>query len=223
MNLEEEDWQYLPALWDAVGSLAPDALITQAEADDYVLGVLPPERLAVVESLLAKTPAYRARLLALRQECLDYAAADEVKPAARAGPVLMDELQRLNDLLREAGDAARDLLVRAFRVIVPEATFGFRSRTVDEIRVGNNRLTLQIKPDENKSRIRVIVETEDMLLADQQIALVWPGATTKAVTVLTRPVPDQEWAEGEISLSVEAAQAALTHGFEIKFSALPNS
>ena len=58
----------MPALWDAVNSLARGALITEEEADDYVAGLLPPGRLAIVEALLEKTPAFRDELRALREE-----------------------------------------------------------------------------------------------------------------------------------------------------------
>lgn len=70
MTLDENEQKYLPELWAATDSLAPDALITEDEADDYVAGVLPPDRLAIIEALLEKTPAFRDELRALRDEFL---------------------------------------------------------------------------------------------------------------------------------------------------------
>ena len=217
MNLEDDDWQHLPGLWDAVDALAPGALITRSEADDYVLGLLPPERLAAVENLLAGTPAYRDQLLALRRECLEYAAQDTVEERSPDASPLAAKLQGVNRRLREAADAVRELLAQAFRVVVPEAEFGFSSRPTDEITLADHRLTLQIKPDRDRSRIRVIVETTDPRLAGGRIALVRPGADAGIVITLTRPTPDQKRAGGEAALSIDEARAALLHGFEIGF------
>ena len=62
MKIEEDELCDTGALWDAVGALAPGALVTEDEADDYVADQLPPDRLAIVEALLAKTPLFRDRL-----------------------------------------------------------------------------------------------------------------------------------------------------------------
>lgn len=70
MKLRDEDLKYLPALWEAVDERVPGAFITEAEADHYVAGLMPPDQLAIVEALLDKTPEFRDKLKALREEYL---------------------------------------------------------------------------------------------------------------------------------------------------------
>lgn len=68
MKIEENELPHLASVWSAVKSLVPGALITGVEEGDYITDVLSPERLAIVEELLAETPKYRARLRKFRGE-----------------------------------------------------------------------------------------------------------------------------------------------------------
>lgn len=97
MKIDPDQQDKLPALWEAVDSLIPGTLITQDEADDYVAGTLPPERLSVVQSLLEKTPTFRDQLQSLRAR-LQAEIADHSEPAMPTpAPV-----ERLDGLLTEA-------------------------------------------------------------------------------------------------------------------------
>jgi hypothetical protein len=68
MRFEDDELKHQRALWSAVESLAPGAWLTEDEADDYVADRLPSPRLSIVEALLEKTPAFRDRLVKLREE-----------------------------------------------------------------------------------------------------------------------------------------------------------
>jgi hypothetical protein len=97
MKIDPDQQDKLPALWEAVDSLIPGALITQDEADDYVAGTLSPERLSIVQSLLEKTPTLRDQLQSLRARLqAEIAAQSDLAMPTSAS------VERLDGLLKEA-------------------------------------------------------------------------------------------------------------------------
>ena len=97
MKIDPDQQDKLPALWEAVDSLIPGTLITQDEADDYVAGILSPERLPVVQSLLEETPMLRDQLQSLRARLQAEIADQSDLAMPTPAPV-----ERLDELLIEA-------------------------------------------------------------------------------------------------------------------------
>ena len=66
------DSETLSKLWREVESLAPDALITQQEAESFIAGTVAEDRLREVEQLLDETPGFARELRRARDEFQSY-------------------------------------------------------------------------------------------------------------------------------------------------------